>query len=84
MPLTVRLDARTEGLVNRLARRTGRTKSAIVRDAIRRLARPEDGSPASLHDAMRHLVGAAPPGPADLSRRTGDRFRALLAKRRRR
>ncbi len=35
MPTTVRLDPETESLIKRLAKKTGRTKSQIIRDAIR-------------------------------------------------
>lgn len=34
--LTIRLDPKLEKALERLARRTGRTKSAIARDALRR------------------------------------------------
>jgi predicted transcriptional regulator len=39
MPLTVRVDAKTKRLIERLARKRGRTKSDLVREAIGVLAR---------------------------------------------
>jgi hypothetical protein len=41
MPTSVRLDPKTERVVRSLARRTGRTKSQVIRDAIHRLAASE-------------------------------------------
>ena len=43
MPVSVRLDAKTERLVNRLARQRGQTKSEVIREAIKVLAGNEDG-----------------------------------------
>lgn len=34
MPMSVRLDAKTERLVERLAKQTGQTKSEVIREAI--------------------------------------------------
>jgi predicted DNA-binding protein len=55
MPTTARLDPRTLTLMQRLAKRTGRTKSEVIRDAIRRLGAAErpDGS-GSAYEAMEH------------------------------
>lgn len=41
MPTSVRLDPKTERVIRALARRTGRTQSEVIRDAIHRLAAPE-------------------------------------------
>jgi hypothetical protein len=84
MPTTVRLDPGTEGLVRRMARKTGRTKSEVIREAIRRLADLEGDTRApTLYDAMQHLIGTVRIEPSDLSERTGQRRRRLLAARRR-
>lgn len=86
MPTSVRLDARTERLINRLSRRSGRTKSQVIRDAIARLAEEEEAprEPAKTpYEAMKHLIGIASGGPRDLSVRTGEKFRQLLLARRR-
>jgi hypothetical protein len=84
MPTSVRLDARTERLIRSLARRTGRTRSQVIRDAIHRLAaeEPEPRSAATAFELWRDAVGCAAGGPPDLSERTGDRLRLLLIRRR--
>ena len=81
MPTSVRLDPRTENLVTRLARRTGRTKSGVIREALKALARSE-GAAGETHttpyEAIAHLIGCARGGPKDLSERTGEKLRKLL------
>jgi len=83
MAISVRLDAKTEQLVRRLAAKRGRGKSSVLREAIALLAR-EDGEPSrsTPFDAIADLVGSARGGATDLSERTGERFRQLLAARR--
>ena len=84
MPTTVRLEPETLRLMRRLARRTGRTKSEIIRDAIRRLGAGEaaDAAPRTAYDAMEHAIGCWDSGGARLSEQTGRKFRALLIARR--
>ena len=82
MAMSVRLDSKTERLVGRLARAKSRTKSEILREAIRVLAGREIASEAgSVFDSIRDLIGCADGGPDDLSERTGERFRSLLHRR---
>ena len=83
MPTTVRLDPETESLVTRLARKSGRTKSQVIRDAIRNLARSEAATESAEgpYEAIAHLIGCASGGPKDLSERTGEKFRKLLLER---
>jgi hypothetical protein len=76
MPISVRVDAKTERMIDRLAKRTGRTKSQIIREGIAALA----GSQTSLkwqrpYEAMEHLIGCARGGPSDLSEQTGRKLR---------
>ena len=82
MPVSVRLDLKTEELVTRLAKREGRTKSEVIRKAIRVLAESHgaDQRPPRPYDAVAHLIGCARGGPRDLSERTGEKFRRLLLK----
>ena len=84
MPLTVRLDAKTEALLKRLTKKTGRTKSQVIRDAIRVLAESEKRTDTAKgpYEAIKHLIGVASGGPPDLSERTGEKFRELLLKKR--
>ncbi len=83
MPTTVRLDPETESMIKRLARKTGRTKSQVIRDAIRVLAKTEDGGKATggPYEAFSHVIGCASGGPPDLSERTGEKFSRLLRRR---
>ena len=80
MLITVRLDPETLRLLQRLARRAGRTRSEIIRAAIRRLGETEGagGSGRTAYDAMEHSIGCWDSGGARLSERTGEKFRRLL------
>ena len=85
MPTTVRLDPETLRLMQRLARRTGRTKSEVIREAIRRLGEGEaaGGAARSAYEAMEHAFGCWDSGGARLSEQTGRKLRDLLTERRR-
>lgn len=80
MLTSVRLDSETESLVKRLVRKTGRTKSQVIRDAIRALANSESPGSAARgpYEAFSHVIGCASGGPSDLSERTGEKFSKLL------
>ncbi len=83
MPVSVRLDPKTESLVNRLAKRKGRTKSDVIREGLIVLARTEVEMQrrTSPYDAIAHLLGCARGGPKDLSERSGEKVRkSLLAR----
>jgi hypothetical protein len=84
MATTVRLDPKTEGLVRRLARTRGQSKSEVIRCAIRRLAEAEvpTAPGRTVGERIAHLIGIGDSGGARLSERTGDRVRALLRERR--
>jgi hypothetical protein len=86
MPLTVRVDPKTERLIQRLARKRGRSKSEVIRDAIGILAKRAEEQEMTERplEAVRDLIGSVRGGPSDLSERTGDRFRRMLQARRRR
>lgn len=85
MPLTVRVDLKTERMLERLARQWGRTKSEVIRDAIAVLAKSIEAQEQAEqpYDKVRDLIGCVHGGPADLSRATGETFRRMLAGRRR-
>jgi hypothetical protein len=85
MPLTVRIDIKTERLIERLARKRGRSKSEVVRDAIDVLAREIQRQEKNErpYDAVRDLIGSIRGGPSDLSMRTGELFRQMLHAKRR-
>ena len=83
MPLSVRLDPKTESAVKRLARRRKQTRSQVVRDAIAALERDqaaEDGRKPTSWEAMAHLIGVVHSGDGSLSQNTGERFAELLRK----
>ena len=77
MPLTVRVDQKTERLIQRLARKRGRSKSEVIRDAIGVLAKQIQGEEETErpYEAVRDLIGSIRGGPSDLSVRTGEHFR---------
>jgi hypothetical protein len=85
MPMSVRLDAKTTNLVDALARRSGRTKSAIVRTALVEFARHEAGAEhrGTTYEALAHLIGCVDSGGARRSERTGEQFAALLREKKR-
>ena len=83
MPLSVRLDAKTESLIGRLARKRRQTKSEVIRDAIGVLAKQEEKGAGKKrpYDLVAHLVGCVKGGPRDLSVNTGQKFRQMLLER---
>jgi hypothetical protein len=85
MPLSVRLDAKTESLIERLARKRGQTKSEVIRDAISALAKQEtkDGEKKRPYELVAHLIGCVKGGPENLSVNTGEKFRQMLLERNR-
>lgn len=84
MATSVRMDSETERLLGRLAREAGSSKSEVIRLAVRLAARrqrrvPRSGRP---YDLLRGILGSVKGGPPDLSERTGEGFRRVLAGRR--
>jgi len=84
MPLTVRVDTKTERLIERLARKRGRTKSEVIREAIGVLARRTEALEHSErpYEAVKDLIGCVRGGQSNLSVRTGESFRRLLSSKR--
>jgi metal-responsive CopG/Arc/MetJ family transcriptional regulator len=78
--ITVRVGAKTEALVERLARRRGQTKSELVRDAVQQLIEPEDRghSEGTAHERLGSLIGCWNSGGMNLSQNTGEKFAELL------
>jgi hypothetical protein len=83
VPTSVRLDAKTEALLWRLARQTGRTRSRIIREAIAQFAQGGSGA-RSPYSIVADLIGIARGGPPDLGRRSTQVFKKILAARARR
>lgn len=79
MPTSVRLDPETDATLRRLAARTGRTKSDLLREAVSRLVAEEDQPPAlTAYDRMADLVGVEKGGDPTLSQRTAEAVRDKL------
>jgi hypothetical protein len=83
MPLSVRLDVKTESLIARLARKRRQTKSEVIRDAIGVLAKQDEKGIEKKrpYDLVAHLIGCVRGGPRDLSVDTGKKFRQMLVER---
>ncbi len=83
MPVSVRLDAKTESLIGRLARKRRQTKSEVIRDAIGVLADQEDKGAKKKrpYDLVAHLIGCAKGGPRNLSVEAGKKFHDMLIER---
>jgi hypothetical protein len=74
--ISVRVSEKTRRAVARAARASGRSESAVVREAIEGYVA---GSPAlQPYEALEDVIGMVEGGPKDLSTRTGQKFRALL------
>ena len=84
MPTSVRLDRKTEKLLEKLARTRSQSKSDVIREAIESLAIQEKSvlEEESLFDSLSDLIGCVDGGPADSSEQTGKKFRELLSNRR--
>lgn len=80
MPLSVRLDAKTESLIGRLARKRRQTRSEVIRDAIGVLAKQEEKGAGKKrpYDLVSHLIGCVKGGPRNLSRDAGRKFHDML------
>jgi predicted DNA-binding protein len=79
MPVSVRLDRETEGLVRRISKRSGRSKSQVIREAIRRLAREDTVNRGeSVYDAISDLVGIADGGERNYGARSEEALRAMF------
>jgi hypothetical protein len=83
MPLSVRVDLKTERVIERLARTKGQTKSEVIREAIAALAHDKNGAAKSgrPYQMVQDLIGCVKGGPPDLSVRTGEKLQRLLAQR---
>jgi Arc/MetJ-type ribon-helix-helix transcriptional regulator len=83
MSLSVRLDAKTESLVGRLARKRRQSKSEVIRDAIGVLAKQEEKGAGKKrpYDLVAHLIGCVKGGPRNLSINAGKKFHEMLLER---
>jgi len=77
--LSVRIGEKARRAVARCARASGRSESAVVREAIEAYLGREAGE--APYPALRHLIGIVAGGPANLSVRSRDKLRRLLRRR---
>ena len=83
MPFSLRLDPKTESRIRRLARETGRSRSAVVREAmeqygVHKAAEASDDGPPDLARRLGPFIGIVATGGADLSVDTHAKYRARL------
>ncbi|MEK7469576.1 MAG: hypothetical protein AAB074_19560 [Planctomycetota bacterium] len=85
MILSFRLPSTTRSRLLKLVRQTGKTQSALIREALDLLARAssQEAESRGPYEAIAHLVGCVRGGPPDLSAKTGAHFRRILQARRR-
>ena len=86
MPFSLRLDSATEAKIRRLARATGRSKSAVVREAVTQYGANEPseaGDESSVLERLRPFLGVVATGGAELSTDTHAKYRAGLTRTRR-
>ena len=81
MPFSLRLDPETEAKIRRLAAATGRTKSAVLREAVAQYGPDAGSAPApgeSAFDRLKPFIAVVDTGGANYSRQTHAKYRALL------
>ncbi len=85
MTISVRLDSQTERALVRLARLTGKTKSEVIRDAIRQLSEraTKASSGPTAYDRIADVVGIVNLGPGDRAAQSEEILRAMFAAKRR-
>ena len=86
MPFSLRLDPETEARIRRLSADTGRSRSAVVREAVAHYASMRDANarPASsAYDRLKPFVGVVDTGGANLSTDTHAKYRESLRRKHR-
>lgn len=82
MALTVRMDAKTERTLDRIAKRRNLSRSDVVREAVAHYGTLHEQPPAaSPYDAWADVVGVVDLGIRDASRTTGEQFADALKSR---
>jgi hypothetical protein len=85
MPFSLRLDPDTEATIRKLAAATGRSRSAVIREAVARYAAEGDAGAADRapFERLEPFVGVVRTGGADYSVDTHAKYRVLLGRKRR-
>lgn len=85
MPVSVRLDPESERQLTRLARATGKSKSELIRDAIRQLIQLDTAVASTpTYERLLGIIGIVDRGPGHRAARSEELLRALFAERQRR
>lgn len=86
MAFSFRLDPATAARIRRLSKLKGWSQSDVVREAVAVYGDPAPGTTkgGSILDRLRPYAGTVTSGGAQLSTDTHDKYRALLARKRRR
>jgi predicted DNA-binding protein len=86
MPFSFRLDPETEARIRRLAAKTGKSRSMVVREAVEKYAAEDEEASArgpTAYDRLKPYIGIASTGGKNYSQNTHEKFRAILEEKRR-
>ena len=81
MPFSLRLDPDTEARIRRLSADTGRSRSAVVREAVAQYSAMREADarrPDSAYERLKPFIGVVSTGGRNLSTDTHAKYRALL------
>lgn len=80
MPLTVRLNAKTDRALNALARQRRQSRSDVVRDALKHYTATNGGDARTRrpYDAWADVIGIVNSGGRDPGRTTGELFTEIV------
>lgn len=85
MVTSVRLDAKSELALNRLAKLTGKTKSELIREAVEQMASRalrSSGRHQTAYERLADLVGLVDRGPGSVAGRSEEILREAAARQR--
>ena len=82
MPLTVRLNPKTERRLNALAKRRKQTRSDVVREAIEQFGAAEESEATTqpVYDQWADVIGSVRLGARDPRKTTGELFADIVAR----
>jgi Arc/MetJ-type ribon-helix-helix transcriptional regulator len=80
MPLTVRLNPKTERRLNALAKRRKQTRSDVVREAIEQFGAADEPEAATVYDQWADVIGSVRLGARDPRKTTGELFADVVAR----
>jgi predicted DNA-binding protein len=83
MPFSFRLDPETEAKIRRLAAKSGKSRSMVVREAVEKYAAEDEEASArgpTAYDRLKPYIGSISSGGKNHSQNTHEKYRALLKK----